>query len=310
MHTPLPYHSGKEGRRTAFNFYRLPDNLASGVVATTVWFGHQYWRLLAWFFTPVVASSIGDRIVQVLALLLLGVGTVVLARRDSCCLLFTLGPGLLLTPTTVLHLYPFNPQSAGRLTLYLVPLASTLTAGGLGYLAQLGTSAGWRGATALLALALAGWGLYPLLADRSLPNLPREELRDLVRSELVPNLRPGDSVYVYYAAVDAFQYYAPELRPAVTPDWHALGTFDRDRVHVWYGGARWGIPYDLSAELMSTTRATGSSERLWIVLSHVEPGDEQTLTAGVSRCGLIEQVWRQPGAPLYQVRAGTELDAC
>jgi hypothetical protein len=291
----------------------------AGVVRTGLWFGLEYWRLLAWFFTPFFMPAqsapwrIVDHVVQVASVLLLSLGILALfMRRQAPFVILLLGPAVLLIPVALLHLYPFDPQLGGRLGLYFLPAASVLMAGGLGYVIQPEARSPWRSrgvatAAVLVAIVFAARGLYPLLSDRSIAQVPKEELRDLVTNELIPNLQPGDSIYVYYAAVYGFEYYAPQLRPEVTPDSRELGIFDRDGIHVAYGSAHYGAPYDLSHEADATLGRTGSA-RMWIVISHFEGDDPQTLTARMSQCGMVQHVWEQAGASLYLV--GTDTTTC
>ena len=86
------------------------------------------------------------------------------------------------------------------------------------------------------------------------------------------------------------------------PDSRELAVFEM--TSMWrLGSAHYGAPYDLTREIGGDA-AQDRLARLWIVLSHFEGGDDQTLTAGVFKCGMIQHVWQQPGAPLYLVSGG------
>jgi hypothetical protein len=288
-------------------------------VATGLWFAVGYWRLLAWLFTPFfmpaqVALALTDHALQVVAVLLLGIGIFALSRRRVWHFIFLLlGPSLLLVPTALIHVYPFDPRVGGRLDLFVFLAVAVLMGGGLAYAVRSGAASmsrsRWPAAAGfLVVLVFAGRGLYPLLTNRSIGNVPREELRDLVAGNLVKKLQPGDSVYVYYGAVAGFEYYAPQLRPEVAPDSRELEFFDRDGVHVAYGSAHWGAPFDLSSEVETTLRSSDSG-RVWIVLSHMEAGDEETLTTRDSGAGLIQDSWEEPGAALYLLNNGAATRA-
>jgi hypothetical protein len=287
-----------------------------GLLSVVVWSAHQYLRLFPVFFTSVAVSSIGDRLVQLAALVLVVSGCVRVARRKPSNLVLLLGPAALLLPAAFLHAYPFDPGLGGRLILYVLPAFSVLIAGALGPAIHWNGRHDWRRRTAstgavLAALTLACRGMYGILADPEYAIVPKEELRDLVASDLEPNLQAGDAIYVYYGAVDAFEYYAPQFRADIPDQVTNLSLMSRNGIHLAYGSAHWETPHNYGPEIISVLRQTGS-KRVWIVLSHVWPGDEMTLTTSVRECGSIGQVWRQPGAALYLIdaRLSAHIGSC
>jgi hypothetical protein len=280
---------------------------ADGFFSVLAWSVHEYLRLFPVFFTSVAVSSVGDRIVQITAVVLVVSGCARLARWRAAYLVLLLGPAALLLPAALLHMYPFDPGLGGRLILYVLPAVSVLMAGALGAAIRWNGRLDWQrraiatGAV-LVALTFVGRGLYGVLADPEYAIVPKEELRDLIATDLVPNLQAGDAIYVYYGAVDAFEYYAPQFRADMPDQETNLSLTNRNGIHLAYGSAYWETPHNYGPEIISVVRQTGS-KRVWIVLSHVWPGDELALTRSVRQCGSIGQVWRQPGAALYLIDA-------
>jgi 4-amino-4-deoxy-L-arabinose transferase-like glycosyltransferase len=276
-----------------------------GLSATLVWTAHQVWGLLLWFFTPLSFGGPGERVLKVVVAALVAVGIVAFAYRRPSYLIVLVAPAVMLLVTAVMHLYPFDPALGGRLLLCLLPTTCILLVGGLGWTLRHTPIANMPRALALgaflVTLVISSDGLYGILANRDLPSVPREELRELVALYLLPQLRQGDAVYVYYGAVEAFDYYAPSLKlEHQDTDWVPYTTSTRNGIEVAYGGEHRNAPAKYGAELVSSMSHTPGG-RTWIVLSHISPGEEDALIAPVAQRGLLNQVWRQPGAALYLI---------
>jgi hypothetical protein len=253
--------------------------------------------------------GVGDRLVQLVAVSLLILGVAAIVRSRPWHLSLLVGPGVLLVISAVVHLYPFDPWAGGRLVLFLLPASCILVAVALASVLRLTPrpastvqQAALASGVLVVTLVFCGRGLSSMLTNRELPTLPREEVRELIAGVLLPQLQRGDSIYVYHGALDAFEYYAPELRDDTKPPYGVFTLSSRAGVTIAYGGDHVKAPNDYGEELRSTANRQGSS-RLWIVFSHVYlEREEDVLTSLIPRYATLERVWRQPGAALYLVR--------
>ena len=115
-----------------------------------------------------------------------------------------LAPVLLAVGTAIAQQYPFR----GRLILFLVPCLLLAIAEGAMSLSQLG-------------LRRSSWGSYPLAGLLLVPALSafvihppvyrREEARPMFAYVEQPH-QPGDALYVFYGARDAFSFYGQQYR--------------------------------------------------------------------------------------------------
>jgi hypothetical protein len=271
------------------------------------WLAHQLWWLIGWFFTPVPLWGAADLWLDTLVAALVGVGVVAIARgKRATYLLFLLGPLLLVMVCAILHLYPFDPHLGGRLLLFFLPSICILCAMGVGAIMTVFHSRVTplrfiAPAIMLVPLMLAGRTAWDLRSGRELPSIPREEVRDLVESDLLPQLRADDAVYIYWGAVSAFDYYAPSFRDLTPPPPdYVYTTRERDGVEIIYGATHADAENEYTDELRSTL-SQHRSERLWVLLSHIQTDREQSLTQFLEEHTTVEQIWRQPGATLYLV---------
>jgi 4-amino-4-deoxy-L-arabinose transferase-like glycosyltransferase len=215
----------------------FPD--LAGLVPFAKWLGPALNRYF-WYFLGEWGVVWGP--------LLLMAGMVALVRQGRARVLFYLGgPVLLAFGAACLHRYPFMAHYGGnRLMLFSAPVLYLITAIG----AWAGFAWLWRRRQRWLALALAGMILVALhprdsLRENLYPLHNREEIQALV-THLEAHLEPQDLIYVYYFAVAPFKYY-------------------------YRGPARdicWG--QSCVEKGLETTAATGpSSQRLWLIASHV-----------------------------------------
>ena len=180
-------------------------------------------------------------------------------------------PGLLALLASGLHAYPF----AGRLLLFLVPLMVL----GVGYGAY-AVAAALRPTQAFAAAGLLGVLLAApaLEAYQGAKRPMREEQLAPVLDAVRADLRPGDTVYVYYGAVPAFLHYTrDEPFPAVV-----LGTEARAN------------RLDYRNQLAALTG------RVWVVVSHRHGDEEAVLTAYAEGLGRGGKVAEAPGAAAYR----------
>ncbi len=235
------------------------------------WLGSTLWGMLG-------AGGLGYPWVPVYAGLAV-LGVVALFRRRPALAPLLFGPVAVALGAAELRLYPL----AVRLVLFALPALFLAVAAGVetlagmrlpgrGRLAGTGGSLGLRGP----ALGVAGAGLVfaaallPALAGFAAdpPVYRIEETRPLLRA-LAARRRPGDAIYVYYAAGHALRYYGPRY-----------GFHDGDYV---LGACHRG---DVRAYLEEVDRFRGRP-RLWVVFSHAQPrlGERESLLAYLDRLG-------------------------
>ena len=154
--------------------------------------------------------------------------------------LLLLLPALVTLTASWLGLYPFT----GRFILFLLPAvlmmlsAATLQASRL-------LSRPWAGTlVAALVVLIAAQATV-----RTLPPQSLEELKPVLRT-IAQERRPGDAVYVYYGASQAFLFYGPSM--GFAPDTYVIGRCARDH-------PEW---------LIREVEQLRSDGRVWIVVSH------------------------------------------
>lgn len=237
---------------------------------------------LLWYpiaFLKMLKNPLGLSVYELLfAVLALGIGTVQMIRARTAQTLMLLLPVAAALVASALHLYPFE----GRLLLFLVPLMLVLIGAGVNRLYR-AAAPNSRTIAAALALLLvvhpAALATYRLVQPRA-----PEEIRPLMQY-LARNVRPEDTVYLYYAAHNAYDYYADR--------------YDLDIPYVLGSEARgdWSRYY----RELESFRGTG---RFWILFSHVyrdASGDEeQVFSSYLDALGIRKDVQRSPGAALYR----------
>ncbi|HEU6452573.1 MAG TPA: glycosyltransferase family 39 protein [Gemmatimonadaceae bacterium] len=225
--------------------------VSSGIPASVHWLGGTTHDVFTWLFPPVVA---------ICAIVFFVLGIAALVRRADGSASLLLAPLAFMLLASALRLYPVSY----RLLLFTTPsLLLTVGAGAewlLNIASSLGTrhtrdtdepqqGAGSAGSPASVA-TYAVCAAFALLVARSamtMVEIPfyREELRPVVRY-LAQHRQADDVIYVYYASVPAFQYYAGRdgiPRSAYRPgscardDWRRyLEEVDalRGRPRVWF----------------------------------------------------------------------------
>jgi hypothetical protein len=216
---------------------------------------HHFWRSA---FFPLPPRSLGDVLWPVYALRDLFSDTLMLRPSLVAAPLFVIGcrslwlrrrhlaiallaPAVIALAASALRVYPF----AGQLLLFFAPAALLLTAEGVEYLTRNRRAPGRRLAGALMTTVL----LVPCLISASQLPRKREELRpvlDYVRAKR----QPGDVIYVYYGAQQAFRYYQPTL--GLGQDDVIYGTCER---------SHWRNYLTQLDELRG-------SRRVWLVVTH------------------------------------------
>jgi|SRR5579859_128900 len=265
-----------------------------------LWAGQEVWRLLVWFFW---GDAEGIFLLLVYAFLCVGLLALII-RKPTAVILF-LGPGALLLMSALLHVYPFQGWLGGRLLVCILSSCLVVVAGGLvsAPVRQRLPVRVWMayrvGATVVVIL-FAARGLFQLWSNEELPGLVREEVRPLINSVLTPQIQHGDSIYVYYPGVHAFEFYAPTYRAAVRPAWGNYTVANREGVQIVYGGEHLDdrSEYGREVERLVDLPSTG---RLWILVTHVIGDEDVALTRPIFERGLVARVWQERGAALYLV---------
>jgi hypothetical protein len=154
-------------------------------------------RTLGSFFVEV-ANMPHAAVGYVLAL----IGSIVLVRRGPDRFLVIAAPVAVTMAAALVHAYPFW----GRVVLFLLPAVLILIAAGAWAPVVRGPRALRTAGAVLVALLV----LAPLEHAITTPAPPHEELRP-VMEYMRARMAPGDALYVYYGAGQAFRYYAARL---------------------------------------------------------------------------------------------------
>ena len=149
--------------------------------------------------------------VAAIGIVLFALGWYVIARGGTIELVLLLSPFVLALLASALRLFPFattvigfNKIAAGngRVLLFLLPALILVTIAGLDYLVRAPTTLARHAGRALAVLVFGAPLFYDLV---ELPHTPHD-LREVMRI-VVRDRRPGDHLYVYYGARQAFEFY-------------------------------------------------------------------------------------------------------
>lgn len=177
--------------------------------------------------------------------LLLGLASLLWRRRAlALAVLLTL---LLTLVASSLQRYPFH----GRFLLFLIPGIALVLAESVDRLRQ--WAARWsRPASELLFVAASAYLLSQALQSEQQQLAAHHVAEDIkpVMADLAARRQPGDQIYVYYGAVPAFAFYAPQYGVAEAS--YRPGGFHR------------GQPAEYLTEIDSQI----GPGRVWVVFSH------------------------------------------
>lgn len=170
---------------------------------------------LAWPFVTLYGlfeDPLGMPVAAV-GIVLFALGWHVIARGGATELTLLLSPFAFAFLASVLHLFPvatttagFNKIAAGngRVLLFLLPALVLVVASGLYYLVWAPTRLA-RHVGRGLAVLVFGAPVYYDIAE--LPHTPHD-LREVIQV-IVRDHQPGDRLYVYYGARQAYEFYRP-----------------------------------------------------------------------------------------------------
>ncbi|MBA4190287.1 MAG: hypothetical protein C0467_20060 [Planctomycetaceae bacterium] len=183
-------------------------------------------------------------------------------------------PVLLVLVASGLHKYPF----AGRLLLFLVPLAVLAVARGASEIVSALSPSHPFAATGLLGVLLVA-PLFETAQEFLRPS--RHEQITEVLAEVRSRVQPGDRVYLYYNAAPAFTFYT---RTEPFPVAVTVGTENRQR--------RTGYRDEL--------RKFAGEPRVWVVFSHRHGTEESQIRAYAESLGECREEIRRPGSSAYR----------
>jgi hypothetical protein len=237
-------------------------------------------------------------------------GAAGLARREPRLLTMWAGTMALALAAACLHLYPFE----GRLVLFLVPAVYLLVGEGIEQIRALLRFAPEGGSLVAAALVLLVL-MHPVAGSYDGMKRPRhfEQLVPVLR-HVTAERRPGDAVFVYYAAQYGVRYYLETRRfslvdlplsELLAPTAQAVGA-------GWYPPALVSRPPSFFVgtesrenwlDYLRQLRALGGLPRVWIIFSHVNVFlgvDEQRLSLEqLDAAGTRLDAFEQPGASAY-----------
>ena len=296
--SPLP--AGQNARLQQYFTEFLPGFAPGGILAGARWLLGRIPRL---FEFPGGL----DRGLSVLCAV---VGAVALARREARLLAIWAGAAAFALAAACLRLYPFE----GRLVLFLVPAVYLLVGEGVDQIRGLLRFAPAGGAFvsgALLILLL----MHPVAGSFDGMKHPRhfEQVLPVLRHVRAAR-RPGDSVFVYYAAQYATRYYLetrrvtlvdlplPELlaptSQAIGVGWHLPALVSRPPTFFVGTESRQNW-LDYGRQL----QALSGLPRVWIIFSHVNVFlgiDERRLFLEyLDAAGTRLETFERPGAIAY-----------
>jgi len=235
------------------------------------WYGYSFFRI---FKNPLGLSTHE----LLLAILSFFVGTFALWKKDKKRYAILIVPIILVFIASGLHKYPFE----GRLLLFIVPSMLLVIAAGIDFVRHI-TASGSKIISIFLVIILlfqpvilAGYHLFK-------PRAP-EELRP-VMVYLKDHRKEGDTIYLYYGAVNGFMYYADRF--GFTKNDYAVGIESRKDWSNYY--------IDLNR--------LRENRRVWIVFSHIATwegvDEEQLFLSYLNLLGTQYESFKVSGASTY-----------
>ncbi|MFP4082413.1 MAG: glycosyltransferase family 39 protein [Candidatus Aminicenantes bacterium] len=164
-------------------------------------------------------------------------------------LIYILLPPLLVLAASFLRRYPFG---GSRLMLFAAPLLYLSFAKGLDFMFIKLRTSRMLIPLFLLAVLMVVPPVSQFIHTAKHP-VSFEEMRPLLR-KLEKRIHPGDKIYVYYGALEAFKYYSRTRYPDL-----------RDKQNVFWGEYHRDNPSQYVREL---EKFLDKDTRLWVVFSH------------------------------------------
>jgi 4-amino-4-deoxy-L-arabinose transferase-like glycosyltransferase len=252
----------------------------------------DYWRNAFMPFPPKNMSDVGWFVTSFenlfrdpVGLYLKGFGPILaifgcfsLYREKKRYLWGLLLPLLLALFASGFHLYPFS----GRLLLFIVPILIIIMSEGILQFSKIVPR--YSLILGVIVVATIVWQPFVTANHRLLHPRTREELRPVL-SYVNNHFQPGDTLYLYYAAWPAFQYYA--------------GRYPFEKAQFVRGvSSRKGLNNFIKD--LDNLRGNG---RTWIIFSHVSTleavKEKAFVLSYLDRIGRKEDTFAAPGAAVY-----------
>lgn len=234
------------------------------------WYGYVLVRM----FTFPVGLSRYELLLGVISFIF---GVIYVYRSDKKILIMFILSILVTLLASALRLYPFE----GRLLLFLTPLIVLLIAQGIAYIQSKASIASPIAGFALVLILL----IHPVLRAGYHVVKPRapEELRTALEY-VDKNYRENDVLYVYYASLNAYRYYA--YRFGFEHD-YVVGIESRDNWKQYY--------HDM--EMIK------GNHRVWVIMSHIATwhgvDEEKLFVSYLDMLGKQKDALRVSGATAY-----------
>jgi hypothetical protein len=235
------------------------------------WFGYVFLRM----FKNPLGFSFFELLLAVVSFL---VGCIILFVKKKKILLFLILPIFCALIASGFKKYPFE----GRLLLFNAPLMFLIIAEGIeGIRMRVSQKSRTIGFLLIIVLllqpvVLAGYHII-------VPRAP-EELRPVVKY-LKEHYRKGDTIYVYYAAVKAYPYYADRF--SLSQQDYVVSVESRDNWNNYY----------------NEIKGFRGTRRLWILFSHVIKwygiDEEKLFLSYLDISGKRMDEFRTSGASIY-----------
>ncbi len=243
------------------------------------WFGYVFLRI----FKFPIGLSIYELFLAVLSFI---IGCFVMFYKKKATVFILLLPILLTLIASGFRKYPFE----GRLLLFITPSMVLIISEGIDFICRK-TSQGSRFVGITLVSILL---VYPICFAGYRVIKPRapEELRP-VMDYVNEHYEPGDVIYVYYASINAFKYYASRFNYT---DNYIPGIEAR---------TNWANYY-------SDLKNLRGNRRVWIMLSHITKdygtNEEELFVSYLDILGTQLDAFRAPGASTYLYNLEEPLD--
>jgi hypothetical protein len=211
--------------------------------------------LIQFFANPVFSfgeAGLKEIPAIVIAVTAFLVGCIFAFKGRKQDLLILLSPILLTLLASGLEKYPFR----SRLVLFLVPFAVLILAEGLEFIRQRMTNKPAQIVSIVLVILLLAQPVSSA-GIRLFKPILRQEIKPVI-SYVQEKQQPGDVLYIYHRASDAFRFYAPKY--GYQDGSYIIGVDDLDRDEITTEADRIHFQRDLD-------RLRGKP-RVWIIFSH------------------------------------------
>lgn len=235
------------------------------------WVGRSTQEMLGFFSLPYFPVSF----------IIIIAGLALFSRNSrKRFILYTLGPIVLVFAASCFRRYPFG---GSRLMLFAAPLIYLSFGRGLDFIFTKVERAKLRIPFLLIVVFLV---IPPVSNFMKMAKNPTslEETRPLL-DDLQKNIRPTDTIYVYYGAAPAFEYY------------HHTKYHKRiDRKNIIWGAVHRD---DITQYIVDLEKILKKNMRIWVVFSHYWENERKYIVDYLSRKGRLETSLSYTGTIAY-----------